>query len=331
MMNIVYACDDNFAWLTGISILSLYENNRDIQDLDVWLISDGISNKNKRLIEEMADGYGRKVTIVEKPELDLPDLSYDDRWSASTFTRLYLADILPKEIDKVLYVDGDTIVRGSIAPICETDPGDNVICGVRDCISRSYKKNIGLDEEDIYVNAGVIIMNLRELRKLDMSGVIETFVARYGRYITYPDQDLLNSVFRGRIGELPPEFNVMTIATTYSRREIEILRRPTCYYPAEILRQAADDPVIVHFTTNMLTVRPWYSNASHPFTGEFRHYMSMSPWADRKLDRMVFRKKEHKVIKAVNMLPPAVSIRLLGILHTSIRPAVTKLKAKRRA
>ena len=46
-MNVLYTCDDNYVWLMGISTISLFENNKTIEDLQVYLLGDNISQENK--------------------------------------------------------------------------------------------------------------------------------------------------------------------------------------------------------------------------------------------------------------------------------------------
>ena len=48
-MIIFYTCDDNFVWLAGISIISICETNRELEQIDFYLLGDHISEKNKQL------------------------------------------------------------------------------------------------------------------------------------------------------------------------------------------------------------------------------------------------------------------------------------------
>lgn len=58
-MNVIYASDDNYAWLMGISMVSLFENNRESNEINVWLFGDGISPENE---EKPASGHERRAT-----------------------------------------------------------------------------------------------------------------------------------------------------------------------------------------------------------------------------------------------------------------------------
>ena len=61
-MNVLYTCDDNYVWIMGISVISLFENNRHIRDLSVILLGECISDYNKSVLENIANKYKRKNT-----------------------------------------------------------------------------------------------------------------------------------------------------------------------------------------------------------------------------------------------------------------------------
>lgn len=326
-MNIVYTCDDNYVWLMGVSMLSLFENNRDMDDIHVWLIGSGITDKSKEELRSIADRYGRKVTVMETPDLDIPPILCTERWPKIVFTRLFTAELLPEDVDRALYLDCDTIVRGDISALEDYDTKGMLFSGVKDCIGHAYRKNIGLSDTDIYINSGVLLLDLCGLRKLDIRPLVESTAWKYKDFITYADQDLMNTAFRGQTGTIPAKYNLMTIASQYSRKEIQLLRRPVNYYSEEEYAKMRRDPRIIHYTTNMLTVRPWFSDSDHPYAEDFRRYLAMSPWADRKLKPAVFNKKEHRIIRAVQVLPGSLSDRTLGFLHTAVRPIAARIKA----
>jgi desulfoferrodoxin len=178
-MNIIYTCDDNFAWLMGISMISLFENNTGIKNLEVFLISDNISKENKQKLNDIADKYSRDLNIIEMPELNIPDVLCNERWPKAAFARLFSAELLPETIDRALYLDCDTIVCGDISELEKYDMNGNLFCGVRDCISRFYRKNIGLDESDIYVNTGVLLLDIAQLRDMDIRPYLEETANKY--------------------------------------------------------------------------------------------------------------------------------------------------------
>ncbi|WP_349946250.1 glycosyltransferase family 8 protein [Lacrimispora sp. BS-2] len=327
-MNVLYTCDDNYIWVMGISIISLYQNNTENDDLNVFLLGDHISDVNKNILKDIAGKYNRIISIIDIPMLDIPKELVSRRWPISAFTRLFSAELLPDRLDKILYLDCDTIINSDIKELESIDMHHYIFYGVKDCIGSSYKKNIGLSNNALYVNAGVLLIDLNELRKVNVYEVLSNYLKRYIAYINYADQDLLNGAFAGYIGILDPKYDVMTIMSVYTYEEIKTLRKPTNYYEKKEIINAISEPVIIHYTTNMLTIRPWYNNSNHPYMDYFIRYYQMSPWSDKKLDDFIFKTKESKIIRIIQMLPRRIANKLLGIIHSELNPKYIFLKAK---
>ncbi len=312
----------------GISAISLFENNGNINELYVYLLGENISNENKEILKGIADKYNRKIVVIDVLNIDIPKSLISDRWPLSAFTRLYAGQLLPESIDKVLYLDCDTIVKGDISDLENTDISSKIFWGIKDCIGKLYKENIGLDGNDIYINAGVLLINLPKLRTINLTEQLSSYIQRYEKLINYADQDVLNGAFHDVIGFLPLQYDVMTIAVVYGYDGIQKLRNPTNYYSKAELQVALQNPVIIHYTTNMRTIRPWFTNTDHPFADKFRYYLNISPWRDRELRQMSFTSIEAKIIGLVEKLPKKISIKLLGLLHSSIKPRAIRIKAR---
>lgn len=327
-MNVLYTCDNNYVWLMGISVISLFENNRHIEDLKVYLIGENISYENKHELKRIANTYGREVVVIDVPRLNIPPSLTSKRWPLSAFTRLFSGVILPKDVEKILYLDCDTIITGDISELDNIQFNGNIAMGVKDCISGTYKKNIGLEKNSPYINAGVLLLDMNALRKVDINADIERYINKYEKLINYADQDILNGMFKGKIGELSPKFGVITIEFVHSYEEIQRLRRPTNFYEREVLEAAKTNPSIIHFTTNMRVVRPWFLNSNHPMKNEFEKYMNMSVWKNRELPELVFESKEAKIIGVIMKFPRCIAYRVLGIIHAELKPRYIRMRAK---
>lgn len=326
-MNILYTCDNKYIWLMGVSVISMFENNTGLDELNVYLLGENITEENKHVLSEIGEKYNRSISVFDVPKLDIPNSLVSTRWPLSAFTRLYAGELLPSYIDRILYLDCDTVIKGSISELETWDVSGEIFWGIKDCIGKEYKKNIGIGSDGLYVNAGVLLINLKELRKISIKDKLNTYMSQYEKMINYADQDVLNGAFNGAIGVLPPQYDVMTIATTYTYKEIIKLRNPTNYYSEEELKSALANPTLIHYTTNMRTIRPWFSNTNHPLAGEFRKYLAMSPWAGKELSEMRFTTMESKGVKILEFFPTALSVSMLGFLHSTVKPLFIKLKS----
>ena len=96
----------------GISVISLFENNKHIEELTVYLLGEGITNASKNDLKLIAQRYNRNIIVINVPKLDIPQVLLSSRWPASAYIMLYSGPRLPIEINKILYLDCDTIVTG---------------------------------------------------------------------------------------------------------------------------------------------------------------------------------------------------------------------------
>ena len=158
-MNIVYASDDNYADILGVSLVSLFENNKECKELSVYILDDGIGGENKSRLLSVGEKYGRDISFLDvsrhfKKGMDPHHLSM------TTFSRLYIGELLDDGIDKVLYLDCDIIVRKNIRELYDTDMEGLYAAGAGDCVSAAHRRAIGLGRECFYLNAGVLLANL---------------------------------------------------------------------------------------------------------------------------------------------------------------------------
>lgn len=326
-MDILYTCNDNYVWLMGISCVSLFENNKNLQDLNVYLIGEHISEISKNKLYKIASDYNRNIYIIDAPQLEIPDVLVSTRWPYAAFMRLFSAQILPSNITKILYLDCDTIINGEISELIKIDISGKIALGVRDCISELYRKNIGLSINDFYINAGVILFNLEELRKININDKIQNYMKKFGKLINYADQDLLNGIFKKQIGVMKANYNVMTIDLVYDYKDVIKLRKPTEYYSEQEFECAKKEPLIIHYTTNMRTIRPWYSNTNHPMAEKFELYKNKSPWGNIEYQKKIFSDKQNVIVGVVQKLPNKIGYSILGFVHAQLKPMYIRIKA----
>lgn len=327
-MNIIYTCDDNYAWLMGISMISLFENNKKADNLKVYLLGDNISIVTCDTLNGIAKKYNRNFELIEIPNLNIPKSLSQGRWPKSAFTRMFAGELLPSTLNKVLYLDADTIVNGSIKELYEINDLQHAVSGVKDCVSSLYKRKIGIKPSDAYINAGVLLLNLEMLRTIDIRDRMNKFLERYMNAVNYADQDILNGIFGGKFGILSPQFNVMTLTCVYNYNQIIQLRRPDNYYTRTEIYHSKSHPIIIHYTTCMLNVRPWCAESYHPFAWLFEKYKSMSPWSDKPNSKSDFSANDYKIISKIFKLPEIISFGILGLVHSFVRPFLIIIKSK---
>ena len=128
-MNIVYTLNDKFVPQVAAGICSVCENNLNASNINFYLISNEISDENKALLEEFVKSYKRKISIIELGDIKKYfDFEFDTTgWNSIVLARLVVDKLLPKDIKRILYLDGDTIVRGSLEELWNQEVGENIL------------------------------------------------------------------------------------------------------------------------------------------------------------------------------------------------------------
>jgi len=318
-MEVLYTCDDNYVWILRTSLASLLINNKLIVNLRITLIGSKVSLKNIQELEKLCGMYNRKFIYFEAPTFQL-DKASRSRWPLISYIRLFAANIL--DYDRVLYLDCDLIVNGKLDFFESYIFKDGIlIAGVKDLLNENYKKNLNIPTDDYYLNAGVLLLNLKEIRKINIVSEISEFLNNYSFVCLYADQDAMNKIFEGKKDLLPLKFNLITVVSQFDFKNFMRLRRSNDFYSKEEIFEAKKKPCIIHYTTCLNIVRPWYSNSNHVFAEVFEKYLY---FANPNYIKKTF--KANFLVKLVLLFPRVISFNAIGIVHAYIKPILRRKK-----
>ena len=327
-MFIVYSSSDSYAFLTGISILSLLDKNKQCEHIHIFIMDNNISNENKTKIANIVASFNRQITFVNMPNFDqIKKLNLDTgRWNISTFGRLFMAQALPDYVDKALNIDCDTIINDSLNDLWNVDLTNKVFAGVNECISGRYRRNLGKQNSDHYFNGGLVLLNLKKIRESKYEDKFLNIIMQYGDSLHYLDQDVLNmAIPENEMVEVPLRFDVLSIYYYCNYKQVMLARRADFFYSAAEYSDAKEKPAIVHFTTCFFDgLRPWFEKNNHPYKNLFLEYKRMSPWNDLHLlsDK---RPKAKKIISFLfKHLPRYFVCWASGIIHGIVLPNIVK-------
>jgi len=212
--------------------------------------------------------------------------------------------------------------------------GGNYAMGADDCRGERYRADICLEPNQIYINNGFLLIDLKAWRENDVEQKFVDFISKYDGDITYMDQGVLNGVLGSMnlVGLMPLRYNTQTVFFDFSFDEIKKYRNPVLAYTEEQIREDTENPVIVHFTSCFISgTRPWNVDNDHAYRDEYLHYKSMTPWKDTPLredDRKLGKKIMTQICK---MLPTGLMLSAISIVHTTLYPMVRDFKGKRSA
>lgn len=279
-MNILYASNDGYARHLGVSLYSLLEHNKKSEEITVYLLSVGMSGENQERLAGIAGEFGRKFIPVELGDLrERFSGTVDTRgFDISAMARLFAADVLPETVDKILYLDCDTVVLGDIAQLWKREMGRNLVGMVPEpTVYEEMKSQIGLTKDDPYYNSGVLLMNLKGWRQEHVSEMLLQFYGDMGGNLFACDQDTLNGALRGRIMTVSPRYNFLTNYRYFRYQTLAGLNASYEEIGKEEYEAARRHPVVIHYAGDE---RPWIAGNHNHYRKYYEIYLSRTPWKD---------------------------------------------------
>ena len=264
---VIMASDDNYSFLLGIALYSLFRSNLEFETINIYVIDDNISGVYKDKLQKLANRFGHTIKFIPRPNIP-SKVVVKGKLNISTFYRLAVCSLLPEEIKKVLYLDCDVIVQESLIKLWNEDIDDVYIAGVQDTTGKEARTSVELNIEDDYVNAGVLLVNIDKLRKDGMESLFFEYLKEKKYKVEFNDQGIINHCCKGRIKLIHPKYNFMYPYDRYNRKQLlKIVQKPK-FYSESIIEEAKNNPIIIHFAGYAFT-RPWYEDSKGRFVNKF--------------------------------------------------------------
>lgn len=278
-MKISYSCNDGYIPQTGISLISLFENNKEADEIIIYFISKGVSDNNKKILQEICDKYNRKLEIYE-----FEDIAYDlkltstGRHIETVYTKIFFSRI--PNLDKIIYIDSDTIVNGPLNDLWRIDLTDQYMRMVETYTGEEAKKLLAMPMDSPFYNDGFAIVNVDYCRQHNLIEKCLKVIHDYNGNPPVLSEGVLNKVCQGHIFSVSPRYNMM--AGLY-----QLIRLNPSYvaerlnYSLEDIVESYKNPIIVHYLSAFYD-RPWNKGCTHPLSNLFEKYKNRSPWQSMK-------------------------------------------------
>ena len=306
-MHIVFCLDNYYVPYCATTIASIINNNQ-AERITFHLFVDEITDANRVMMQKwLGKQDGKDILFYDLSEDDFKDFPVGDAYiNLTTYFRLVIQDKLP-DIDKVIYLDCDTIVNGSLKELWNTEMGDYAVAGVRDRVNDSIRlyNRLRYPIHDGYINAGVLLINLKKWRELHVFDRAKEIAKAMPKALKNHDQDIINILFHDNKLMLPFRYNLLE----YYLYVEEWLYLDRKYYP-EII-DACNNPAIIHFC---MPQKPWHYECINPFKDLYYKYRKMTPWPEVELT--------HKVQKLSRKQKVKMLLGRLGLYHIESKPTL---------
>lgn len=251
----------------AVCLASLLANNPDFF-FNIVIVGRVTEDLDEEKLRRSLVGFSNYLLTFQKfaPPADLLlPLEPHAHYTIDTYTRLWLGEFFPETVDRVLYLDADIVVVGSIAPLWSTDLGGALMGAVDIPGSDQGVRRLAMRMEDGYFNAGMLLIDVAQWRATRAELTVLDYIRLNPERVSY-DQDALNACFRSRTKRLDYKWNVIRpfyrepLVLPLGRAEIEAIRR---------------DAQIIHFNGGS---KPWSYFCDHPRRAEYEKYLRMTEW-----------------------------------------------------
>lgn len=296
-VSVVMASDDRYAMPLTVAAYSAVKNFSQNHHMDLYILDGGITDDSKRKFTQSLQSVpSKQVTIhwIHPRSARLEEICAKqqtvNQFPLSNYYRLILPELLPESVQKLIYLDADTIVLNDLSQLWSMDTGKFDFMAVQEpetphligCFQtwNAHVKDINLEDYGIvpehqYCNAGLMLVNLQQCRE---NGLMEDCLQLLNRYpFSFADQDALNIIGAGRWGNLDPRWN-QTFGFYYAVS-------PDYPYSPEMLETIRRKPYVMHFTGHR---KPWVMGMvgdSHPRADLFFQYYRETAWSDWSVQR----------------------------------------------
>ena len=290
---VVCAADENYVKCLAVTAVSLLANCSRPQDLTLVILDGGISDLSRKRLCQSLEDFGAEIKWVIP---NLPNVGYfptSGHISAVSYFRIFLGELLPDSVLKLIYLDSDLVVDGDILDLWKI-PFDGSVCIAAQDLSAPYidsqlaAKNypqywrllaatrpipnyevLGLQADAEYFNAGVISIDLETWRNDNLQQQLLTCFACNDAHMLWWDQYLLNVVLQGRWKKLDPRWNQTPGIYNYANWN----HSP---FDKETFENAIATPYIRHYASH---VKPWHFGYMGPGRKDFFNYLDLTDWS----------------------------------------------------
>lgn len=322
-ISVALITDDSFVMPTCVTIVSLFKSRKPDTQYDVYVVTPGLKSRQKKVLRSIAED-GCSIHIV-KGDLDKFARLHKDENSVAHLSASKAAMLkfdLPNlflQLDKMLYLDGDIIVRGDLSELYLTDLGEHYLAAAHDT-GKMYSKNPMVLKFPGYFNSGMMLLNLRKMREINAT---EKFMAAKAAMTgkSLMDQPAFNEVCDQHVLHVNSKWNYLAINLDRAGEKWNIGQLNDLLHTSYTDKAAfRNDAVVIHYSSKD---KPWKCHVG-PWTDLWYKYYQLSPYARKRLPwqhRQSFFRKLFSVRKQGTS-------RIITLLGISIKYQSSSLKRR---
>jgi lipopolysaccharide biosynthesis glycosyltransferase len=296
---VALSVDAAFARQLAVALASLSRCTAGLRH-KVFVLHDGFDEELITRVGECANENMDVVWIDTRSSVRESRVLRGPEFPPSMFDRLRLPALLPSDVEKVIYLDSDVVVREPLGDLWNADLGNSLVAAVRDPVLPWAASPLNLDWRTLglppdmpYFNSGVLVIPLRLWRSEDIGGQALEMLRRHPSLRA--DQCALNVVAAGRWMSLHPRWNLQGGHVSPIQSHAWLAERP------DVVENASEHPAVIHFNKAFWN-RPWQSGSLYPNRELWFEDLDRTPWAGWRPGRRVVPRAAKRVARAARVL-----------------------------
>lgn len=200
-MNILVTLDKNYlnplATLLN-SLLRIYKNEK----ISVYVAHTTLEKADFTRLRSIAQKGNMEIFSVPIPQDMLKKAPRLKRLSREAYYRLFAPLYLPKNLERILYIDPDTLILRDFSALYNIDFEGKLYVGASHLSSFVNRINTGrlhMPIDSVYLNSGILMMNLKALRTVFSPKIIFDYIEKHERQLLLADQDVLNAIYANQM------------------------------------------------------------------------------------------------------------------------------------
>ncbi|MFR1974449.1 MAG: glycosyltransferase family 8 protein [Oscillospiraceae bacterium] len=267
-MNILLTLDENYLLPCKVMLDSLFASNPAETDVTVYLLHSAIPAEKLEELASFCAALGAALRPIAVDAALFESAPTSKRYPKEMYYRLLSPLILPREVERVLYLDPDMLIINPLRPLWEMDLYGKTFAAASHTGLTEMANGINqmrLDTEHEYFNSGVMLIDLTAARKLVTAEDVFACVSEHEKELILPDQDVFNILY-GK--ETRP---VEDVLWNYDVRNYSkyLIRSTGKHDLSWVMRNTA----VLHFCGRN---KPWHEDYKNPFGMLYLHYMNLT-------------------------------------------------------
>ncbi len=252
-INIVMLLDDNYFFCTYVALKSMKINKDANAIYNIYILIDGVSQDNQQKIQLLnEENFITKIIDIQEYCQKYKNIQNVYHISNTALVKFDIPNILP-HLDKALYLDGDILATKDLSELFNIDIDNFYLGAVRELRSEYTRKYNELTNTKYYFNSGVMLLNLKKMRKDDLPQKLLITKLNQPKSWRCMDQDVFNNVVNDNFKHLPIQYNNFISLFIADRINIKQLNT---FYKTKFtsFKELCKNSTILHFACNL---KPW--------------------------------------------------------------------------